>query len=358
MLCRGFLLFSFFLAATILNAGEITFPSDLLRHSAEVLELRNLDTIPEGISIMNDARYGNLRITKHRGVVLHLGRQLFDSCLYGIGEIPVLDYLEFAALDQKAHISDNPFLYRTLEFLSGDWAMLDSVSPSTPCRVESRDNLHYVVSWKVPQGDLIVTIPVDYNHLELMSRQEIEYLFLDQMSSFDSSGRSNTPLPMNDMQVDSRGVYTLSGQNYILSSINSNQYYQRGNDGNYALICDTTFPAETMANLVNARSVSLHDVTMDVRFDIYDSKTYRHQLTLFDFLSFCERQGCQPFWGHETVVGTEVNGTIFLYNGKAGYNHVVHVHADIEKVLKSSAAIEARAVLFVPVHNIDNFIKE
>lgn len=358
MIRRVFLLLSFLWVAKMLHANGVTFPSALLRRSAEALDLQNLDSISEGMTIMEDTRYGKLRITKQRGTIIHLGRQLFDSSLYGNGEIPVFDYLEFAALDHKFHISDNPYLYHTLQFKSGDWSMFDSVSPDTPCRVVSRENCNYEVSWQLPYGELSVTIPVDYDHLSLMSRREIETLFLNQLSSYKNTGRQEEPISLDNIQRDSRGMYTLCGQYYLLSTINDNHYYQINNDGNFVLVCDVLHPSETMANLVNVRSSSLPVASMDIRFDVYDSQSYRLRLPLSDFLLFCEQQGCHAFWGQETVHGTKVNGTIFLYNGKAGYNHVVHIKVDVSELLESMSEIEARACLFVPVHNIESFANE
>lgn len=346
------------LSMGMLYSAEITFSSDLIRNSVSVLGLHRLDTIPEGMSFLKTDSYGPMRITKRKGKIIHLGRQLFDSRIYGRGELPVLDYLEFAALDHSAHISDNPYLYHTLQFKAGSWAQLSIVTPDTPCRITSTDNRYYEVSWQLPQDELIVCVPVDYDRLALMSRREIEGLFLDQMRSYVNSGNREQLVKVPDaMPSDSRGIYTMAGNKYMLSTINDNQYYLKDDEGDFTLVCDTSFPAETMSNLVNAHSYTLPVVTMEIDFDAYDYRTDHYRIALPDFLSFCEQQGCQCFWGLEKVKGTEVKGTIFLYNGVAGYNHVVHVQADIRDVLESAAKVEARASLFVPVHNIDSLIQ-
>lgn len=87
---------------------------------------------------------------------------------------PIYNYLEYAALDHKFHLTDNPFVYKDLKFLKGSWKEFDKVNDSTEFQVDVMQNKLYVVKWSA-EGNTIVEMmfPVDYERLSMISRKRV-----------------------------------------------------------------------------------------------------------------------------------------------------------------------------------------
>lgn len=347
-------------AISSLRAEGREFSSDLLRQAVETLHLQQcVDTIAGGSQLVSDADAGLLRVGCSHGQLVHLGRPLFAEQLYN-PTLPICDYLEFAVLDHQKHISDNPFLYKNLSFRTGDWALLEQVTPAIPCQLSSEEGIRYVVSWQLEGNkEVTVEVPVEYDRLALMSRNEIEQLFLHEMQSYLSSDPLRaTVTDTTLMQRIGDDMWALPGETYILSAINQHTYYRQNAAGEVELVCDSLSAAETIANLVNARSEDLPSVTMDVSFLNHEYQNQSFRISLSDFLSFCETKGCVAYWGLESIEGSLVAGSIYLDNRTSGYLHVVRLKTDVAQLLESSAKASARVSLFIPTNNIENLFQE
>lgn len=341
------------------RAEDRRFSSDLLRQAVETLHLQNcLDTIPDGSSLVNVPQVGQIRVGFSHGQLVHLGIPIFAEQLYD-SSLPICDYLEFAVLDHKTHISDNPFLYRNLQFESGNWEQLDKVRMSDPCRISSIEGTKYQVSWQLENGDqIIVAVPVSYDRLALMSRSEIELLFLHDMLSYIMKESIKDVLPDTvSMQKIGEQLWAKPGNIYLLSAINQHTYYNIYGE-EISLVCDSLMPAETIANFVNAHSDELPIVTLNMKIMNHDFQTDSCRMALSDFLSYCASKGCEAYWGLEMMEGSFVKGSIYLDNRTSGYMHLVRLEADVAQLVNSSGQAQARVSLFIPTNNIENLFKE
>lgn len=342
-----------------LSAEERGFSSDLLRQAVEALHLQDcVDTIPDGSTLVRDPQFGQIRVGYGNGQLLHLGLPLFADQMYD-SSLPICDYLEFAVLDHKTHISDNPFLYRNLQFVTGGWEQLERVRRTDHCTISSEEGSKYRVSWQLESGEEVtVVVPVSYDRLALMSRREIEQLFLHDLQSSIMNEPLETYLPdTTSMQKVGEGLWAKPGDIYLLSAINQHTYYINNEEG-ITLICDSLMPAETIANFVNARSEELPNVTLNMKFMNHDYQTDSCRMALSDFLSYCASKGCVAYWGLEMVEGSHVKGSIYLDNRLSGYLHLVRLEADVAQLVESSGQAQAKVSLYIPTNNIENLFKE
>ena len=347
------------MAAQIKADESNQFSSDLLRQAVSTLNIQQaIDNLPDGNTLQAIPSVGNLRVGKREGRIVHLGRPLFADELYQQA-LPIYNYLEFALLDHQTHISDNPFLYRHLTFKEGDWSLFEQVTPQTACTISTVQSTSYEVCWIFSDGKKVcIEVPVEYDRLALMSRREIEQLFLYEMQSYLA------PEPASPLLLDTKALKQIDGNlweqpgsYYILSAINQNVYYTK-QDGSFTLVCDSIYPAETVANIINANSEELPVPTVSLLFDLYDYKTASSRMALTDFLAFCRKQGCTSYWGLESIKGSEVEGSIYLDNPTSGYNHVLHIKIDVAQLIESSAKMDAKVSLFIPTNTIENLFKE
>lgn len=335
------------------------FSSDLLRQAVASLKIQQaIDSLPDGSTIQTIPSAGSIRVAKREGRLVHLGRPLFANELYQQA-LPIYNYLEFALLDHQTHISDNPFLYRHLKFKEGGWDLLEQVTPQTACTVSSVQGSSYEVCWTFSDGRRVrIEVPVEYDRLALMSRREIEQLFLNEMQSYLApEPAALLPLDKKTLKQIDGNLWEQPGSYYILSAINQNTYYTKQDDA-LVLVCDSIHPAETVANIINANSEELPMPTVSLLFDLYDFKSASLRMALTDFLSFCRKQGCTPYWGLESVNGSMIEGSIYLDNPTSGYNHVLHLRIDVAQLIESSAKMDAKVSLFIPTNTIENLFKE
>ena len=116
------------------TSQNVTFRSETLATAAKVLELAQLDTLPQGTSYV---AHGDvmLSLSRYTNRIEHIGRRLFAPQLRQLNPSPVYDYLEYAWLDHTFKLSDNPFLYQNLKFEDGNWKQLEQVTDSVPFSV-------------------------------------------------------------------------------------------------------------------------------------------------------------------------------------------------------------------------------
>ena len=346
-------------ASYTLLADETQFSSDLLRQSVDVLHCKaQIDSLPNGSHIITTPDGRTLRVGKRYGRLVHLGFPLFSQAIYE-NHPPIYDFIEFAALDHVCRISDNPFIYKSLKIVEGSWNDLLQVNDNIPCTVNTQYGKSFVVKWEFAEDkNLVIEVPVEYDKLALMSRREIENLFLAEMRCYLAPYQASPwYADVENLTTNDSIVWIQPGSSYILPQINQNTYYLL-EDSTYTLIWDIKYPNESLANIVNANSEELPSVTLNISFSRYASDADTYRIGLADFISFCETAGCTAYWGLEKLDGSMLTGSLYLNNSTSAYCHLVRVKADLSQPFNSSFRMEARASIFIPTNYVENLFQE
>lgn len=341
-----------------LKADEIKFSSDLLFHAVEVLECQQqLDTLPEGSSIIELTSGAKVRVGKRGGRLVHIGSPLFSDLLYT--EQPLIyDYLEFAMLDHIKHISDNPYLFKNLRFQKGGWNQMERVTPETPCSVSTQEGQIYEVEWLLPDSSTVcITVPIEYDRLAMMSRQELEMMFLEDLQMGNNAIRPTISLPEQLFATDEPGIFVQKGSSFIIPNINQNVYFLQDEDA-FVLVCDTIYPAQTMANFINADSDEMPMIMLDLSVSLYDYQKVSTRVYLSDLLTYCKNQGCIIYWGLESLDESKMMGSLYLVNNSTSYCHIIRIQAETAQFLQQNGVIKGKASLFTPLSNIANLYEE
>lgn len=353
-----FLLFLQSYIFTNLQADEIKFSSDLLFHAVEVLECQQqLDTLTEGSSILELTSGTKIRVCKRGGRLIHIGSPLFSDLLYT--EQPLIyDYLEFAMLDHIKHISDNPYLFKNLRFQKGGWQQMELVTPETPCSVNTQEGLIYEVEWVLADSSAVcVTVPIEYDRLAMMSRLELEMSFLEDLQMGNNAIRPTISLPEQLYATEEPGIFVQKGNYFIIPSINQNAYFLQDEDA-FVLVCDTIYPAQTMANLINADSDEMPMIMLNLSVSLYDYQKVSTRVYLSDLLTYCKNQGCIIYWGLESLDEFDLKGSLYLVNNSTSYCHIIRIQAEPAQLLQQNGEIKGKASLFTPLSNIANLYEE
>ena len=288
-----------------------------------------------------------------QGRVEHIGIPLFNAYIRSLQPSPIYDYLEYAALDKKFHISENTLQFNKLKFNKGNWDTLFLLGDTTTCNISNLGDKTYIVQW-IKGGNVFLDLsfPVDYELLANSSRREMEVRFIKELKNF------KTQDSRHEQAIDStilkkyavQGIYVKEGSNYAINAITSNTYYTKKN-GKHQLLYDSAHPSESMSNLLLSPA-ALPEAHLKVNFAM---STYREETVDTDyrqFFDFCIANGCEPFFGYEGMVDGMASGTLIMHNKKSGYNHIFYIQCPVQQIGQKGAQLKGTGYIFTPTSNV------
>jgi hypothetical protein len=366
MMRRYFILV--FLLVFLVPASAQTFHTKLLQSIAERLNLTEQlrDTTLTQVTT-SEGRMLNVRFDG--GQVFHLGIPLFSNEMRTLMPSPIYDYLEQALLDRLYHVSDNTLSLQKIKFYCGSWQSLETIRPTDICNISNLEGKQYVVSWIRDSEEITsLTIPVNYELLANSSRREMEESFARDLKNHRSSLTTHLP-PPDEGQLVSYGkdsLLMLQGQSYLRPFITRNTYYrmqsvtEREDTIAYeetlpVLVADRRFPQETMANLL---LTSNSDCQLELEMQRSDYRRETIRVSLKQWLSFCQKEGCTPYFAFEDVYGEQAAGMVIMHNAAKGYDHLLYLECPLSTLDSGHPLMAGKLYLYLPNNNISNLFAE
>lgn len=340
--------------------GQARFATTQLQHTAKQLGLLHLDTLKDGNTIL---RYKGqrLNVRKEDGRVESIGRRIFNSQLRKANPLPIYDYLEFAYLDKLYKVSDNPLLYKDLKFTKGSWETMADITEATPCNITMTEDKRYSVSWTTADGQTIaaLTFPMDYEKFAMTSRRELEANFIKDLKSYKRS-QPTPALTLNKDGMDSENgqLWTLPGSSYLMNAINNDTYYILNRKKELQTLWLVKNPARSVRNLFCVKDPAFDNISITIRFTMYDMSVQTVKTLLPDFLDFCRHKGCEVYVGIESFDDDEVKASVFMYDRASGYDHIFTVSVPSKQVGASNCEVSARGSLYSPTTNVTTLFYE
>ena len=303
VICAGvFLLFSMVLQAQTFKAS----------HLQRAYEKLHLDSQTESRSDLTIRKTAD-------GTIEHIGIPLFSGEMRRLLPSPIYDYLEFAVLDHKYHISDNTLQQQKIRFYNGSWADLEQIRPSDNCSIDNRDDKWYIVKWtRDNQNQLAVAVPIDYELLANSTRKEMEQNFCRQLQQFH---------PKREKGKES------------------------------ALSLNVSTPQETLSNILLASHDSLR-VTLNMELLYAGFRKESVSVSLPQWMGFCQSEGCTPYYIYEGAQGNLASAMLLMYNRSEGYAHLLYLHAAISQLEAHEQTYQGKVYMFIPTNNVaDLFAK-
>lgn len=201
----------------------------------------------------------------------------------------------------------------------------------------------------------VAGLPAIARSPEKSGRAEAENRFIERLKSWPGT-------TVDDWEVDITGAETyrdsmliLPGKNYQIPHVSSTTYHAYDEDGNVYPLVDSGFPAESLANIFLLPLDESREIPLDITFITHDygSKT-RIETTVDKFVSLCQSEGCEVYFGVEDIKSSGITCSLFLYNRAKGYDHVVKLDCDPVAVIDGDGAISARVGLYVPADNVES----
>lgn len=236
------------------------------------------------------------------------------------------------------------------KIIKGKLTELKSITPETPCSVSSVNSKYMMAEWNVNGKIIAVDIPVSYETAKGSDRSKAENSIINRIKKSDGN-RNTLVIDKDDLESYGEDLFLLSGGSYHSKAITHNIYF----DSSLSPIWDTNHVFESLADLFIIPSEKYGDVEVlltVLKHEYGEKETVA--TTVNKMLAEFEKDGCVPFWGVERLTNGILEGALFLYNQKQGYDHVMKIECDPEEIINGNGQIKARASLFIPTNNVDN----
>lgn len=274
-------------------------------------------------------------------------RSNFDSA--------VIDYLEEAYAAHLLSI-DNP-KFEDIEITRGNWSALEKLDKIIECSLVYNKFKYITLSLRLETEELCISFPIDYQKFRNGSRTDIENEFIEGLISYKVTDSRQLPIYSKDELVNiGNNNYLLRGSTYLISTVNNNSYLSKNEQDSLSFIVNPKQPLATFSNMVVIGTGYCANLHMAISTHEYGSKTTL-SVPLEQFIQYCIHTGCEIYWGYEKLESNILYGTIFCYNQKQGYDHIINIQCNTENLGNENFEIDSRVSLFVPTTNIQNLFE-
>lgn len=340
----------------LLSVGKMSAQEYVASHLKTAAEKLNIVSQLSKASLLDTLSVQGQHIVVRKdeqGRIEHIGIPLFNAYIRSLHPSPIHDYLEYAALDKKFHISENTLQLNKVKFSKGSWDTLFQIGDTTACAINNLGDKTYVVQWL--KGDKVfleISFPVDYELLANSSRREMEVRFIEELKNYKKqSNDSKQAIDSTQLKKYAiKDVFVKEGQTYAINAITSNTYYIF-KDKKYQLLYDTAHQGESMSNLLLSPAILLETpITLS-----FAMSTYREETVEIDYrqlYDFCIANGCEPFFGYEGISDGFASGTLIMHNKKSGYNHIFYIQCPAQEMGKKDVHMKGTGYIYIPSSNI------
>ena len=116
---------------------------------------------------------------------------------------------------------------------------------------------------------------------------------------------------------------------------------------------DANWSAISVANVMTCGS-GTYDYLLDVKLDKYGYDTEDFTISLRQWLSLCQMEGCKLYWGTKKVEEDRVTGIVLALNSQMAYNHMLSVSFPTVLLAHPKGEvvphIKARLYAYIPLH--------
>ncbi len=355
--------------ACVTIAAQPLFRTNELKRMADVMHLSiSESTLHPGLDSDTTWSYKGRPlhvVTNQRGDVCHIGMPLFSKDFMRLyDDRDVFYFLERLALQQMLPESGDDRDKRRarqnkVTFVKGDSKSLIHITPDVPCTLDQIERKGYRVTWTTAEGDVVVSLPADYQLLnsaeareleEIMARdlprtpqQDITHYIIERMCQTAERSRA------------SDNTMLLSYGNYLSDRITSDVTVTRQHDGSYTTQYAASLPLRSVRNLL-LTGASQTQLSLHLTMDRYGYKTTAMQITLQQFLRYCLQENCTLYVGIKQHNDTHVTATLFALNKNMGYNHMLSVTIPLTVLTCESNVISGRLYSYIPLQDVaDSF---
>lgn len=292
------------------------------------------------------------------GDVAHIGYRLFPQCLRErYRGVPIFDFLERYLLELDLRIDgrdpDSRMDIDHVVVSKGTLQLLHQLNSQTTlsATVDEITRKMYRLELNVGGQELIAVIPADNQLLFGGNLIELEQSFISGVNRMIAFGSDAVIHNWGKMEAKNReGDLVVDGGVYRIEEIRGDIYLTKHN-GKRQLLIDRKSPLRSVSNMM-LTGIAPQEVTLLIDFHVYGNKRDRRQVTLQQFVAYCKSEGCQLYFGTKTLTDSLMTGTLFAYNEKYAYTHMLSATIPLDILEGSGQPIRGHAYVYIPLHDI------
>jgi len=342
-----------------LSCAATPYYSSRLSRIAKAVKLVLPDNLGGHVCLDTAGFYRNkaLRVrTNALGDVCHIGYKLFhDDLMAANGKSPIFDFLERYFLELDLGLDGKTAAQRMdvdrVVLTKGTLGLMSAVDEQCPFSIEEVKRRMYRVTWTVRQKQLSLTFPADCQlftgcdaiQLEEIIKRDVPRYKAEILGEIWDDWVNAKKSSSHDLQIWDNGTY-------LSESIYSKLYFATL-DGKQMLYNSPKNVSISVGNIMQT-GIFHTPIPMELIIDKYGYKVDTLKVMLPQFLAYCRAEGCKVFMGVKNISKETLSGTLFIYNEKMAYNHVLSFVFPIRVLSGEQGEIHARLYGYIPLQNV------
>ena len=250
--------------------------------------------------------------------------------------------------------------------LGGSLDNIKKINDSTAVSINRYENKAYEVIWESATGTLLrVAFPIQYELLLGMPQNEIELKMEEYIRNAEQSkekhhnNQIDTAHPLDNGICVSKPIRKL-----YTDSLTDAVFYCLNDDNQYEIIGQgiASLKGKGQDNMRYAvrnmfHSQPFRDFTINVAQRIYGFKKLNYQITLQQWLNYCEQNNLHIYTAIEAEDDAYYKVFVVAANEDLGYNHLLSLVVP-KSFMFADNHFECIMNAFVPTHNVSNLFQE
>ena len=241
-------------------------------------------------------------------------------------------------------------------FRKGKWTGIYQLNDTVPFSF-SRMEKYFEISWlrnDVPF--LTFVFPAQYDLIVGKTQKEIQDGLRGDILAASSRDFQPQPIDTAGIKVLDDSICTTGSQHLEMESLNDSRYFIKTGEG-YSPVYDDKHADYSAANLFHGL-ISGKDYRVHVEQSVYGMKTTSYDITLGQWLRYCDLQGLKTYFAVEEEREDGILAIVIAQNDVFFYNHLLSVVLPKGFVNNPKAVLKVRLTPYIPTHNIKNLYKQ
>ncbi len=292
------------------------------------------------------------------GEIAHIGYKLFNDSVTILQKenIPIFDFVERYLLELDLMLDGRSPLERMkwdrVTLVKGTVGMLSRIDTNTPVSIEEIPRRMFRLTWLIGKEELTITFLSDCQLIRGADIIELENLAEKDIQKV-------MPLTKDEIIQDwvsfqpqqSQNLYVIDGGYFISEMVRADVFLKTKN-GALELLCDKNNPTNSVSNIM-VTGMFERIIPMTMQFKKYGHVTDTLNVSLQQFITFCKNEGCKMYYGVEKMNEEEIIGSIFAFNEKLAYNHILYVKFPLGILNGEEHTCLSITHTYIPLHDIE-----
>lgn len=345
------------------------FRTALLERIARAAGVRVADSIPANTFCDSVAFVRGKEVymrTNAVGDVAHLGYRLFNRELIRNYQNDLLfEFVERYLLELDLGLDSRGAVQRMhvdqVTMVKGTLDMLRKVTPQTnlSLTVDEVKRKMYRLTWKLDEGEVCMTVPANSQLILGANAIELEQMVLRDVPRMMTLTGDDIIQDWSGAQVTKAGrMLIVKGGIYMSQSIRGDLYLTE-HKGNRQLVCSPKSATRSVSNIM-LTGIADRPLPMRLTLNEYGNRKDSVSINLQQWMAYGQEEQCKFYFGVKSKNEDVLTGTLFAYNEKQAYVHMLSVEFPLSLLTGSSDPIRATAYVYIPLQHIGEkyFIEE